>query len=275
MINVIPDESQLARYDKQMKNILSYKITLSHIIPLACPYLSQKSTQYFIDHLDGEGQRVNLLQTEMNYNGKVYFDTHFAFYDEEKMYFITEAQWKSLTQEILIGRSDVYSSTSIVHQYGIEYTNAEYDKIKHSYLVWLLLGQKETKIEYENMGHMHKVFIYISDEYEPNEPNEHLRFLSLLTNTKTEKYVKISILKEEYQMNDEVEKEVTDMCDVARGMCESVFKRGVQQGIEQTIERNIDAMLSHGLPIELISQITNKSISFVHNRKNIVLASDK
>ena len=186
-----------------------------------------------------------------------------------------ESQNKFRNGYPLLKRAIYYCSRLISSQYGTEFTNSQYGKIKKVYSIWLCAdlpkGYRNTITRYrmteENMVGAVK------------EPTEHydlltvvmlclggpgderydgiLKLLSVLLSSEVKYAEKQRILRQEFDlaMTQEMEMEVQNMCNLSEGVWERGMEKGVMKGREEgrteTLAGNLRSLMrSLNLTIE-------------------------
>lgn len=152
-------------------------------------------------------------------------------------------------------------------QYGTEFTEVHYEKIKKVYSIWIcmnppknrensitsyliseknLIGDvKETKSNYDLMT---AVMICLGKN-ESTDTNV-LKLLNVLLSTETGSEDKCQILEDDFKikMTQTLESEVSLMCNLSKG----VEEQGIQKGLEQGIQAMIATLKKLQIPTETI-----------------------
>ena len=163
----------------------------------------------------------------------------------------------------LIKRGIYYCSRMISAQYGTEFTNSHYENIKKVYSIWICMnppknrensitryyiaeenlvgGVKERKVDYDLMA---AVMICLGKENGCN--TDVLKLLNVLLSTETGSEDKCQILEEDFniKMTQELESEVSLMCNLSKGVEEKGIEKGRQEGRQEGIQEGIIAMVS-------------------------------
>lgn len=157
-----------------------------------------------------------------------------------------EAQ-SSTTGYPLIMRAIFYCCRMISAQYGTEFTNSHYEKIKKVYSIWISTTprkkEKNTinryRITEENLiGHAKElvrhydlmtVIVIGLGDLKDKECTDILRLLSALLSSQTDAAQTKQIMQEEFgiPMTEEMERAVTEMCNLSQG----VENRGIAKGL--------------------------------------------
>ena len=161
----------------------------------------------------------------------------------------------------LIKRGIYYCSRMISAQYGTEFTEAHYEKIKKVYSIWIcmnppknrensitsyliteknLIGNvQEKKSDYDLMA---AVMICLGKKMSID--TNVLKLLNVLLSTETAPEDKCQILEEDFKikMTQTLESEVSLMCNLSKGVEEQGIQKGLEQGIQKGLEQGIRAM---------------------------------
>lgn len=171
----------------------------------------------------------------------------------------------------LVKRGIYYCSRMISSQYGTEFIEAHYEKMKKVYSIWIcphppknrentitryfiqeenLIGEALEKRE--NYDLMTVIMICLgrsgSDRYQGI-----LKLLDVLLSSEREVEEKKKILQEEFdiRMTKTLESEVSIMCNLSKGIEESGIKKGIKEGIKEGVLSSIkNLMESMGWPVE-------------------------
>lgn len=161
----------------------------------------------------------------------------------------------------VIKRGIYYCSRMISAQYGVEFTDSHYEKIKKVYSIWVcadppkyrqntitryvvseenLIG--EVKEKKENYDLLTAVMICLGDP-EDNNYDGILKLLDVLLSSGKKPEEKKRILQEDFaiRMTKELESEVVDVCNLSKGVEEKGIAIGMERGIERGMERGMEA----------------------------------
>lgn len=162
----------------------------------------------------------------------------------------------------LLKRAIYYCSRMISAQYGTEFTNSHYEKIKKVYSVWICMnppkGMENTITSYslaennivgavrakaEQFDLMTAVMICLGDLKQAQE-NSLLRLLDVLLSNDTAPGTKKQILSDDFDipMTQQLEGRIHGMCNISDG----IWTKGLEQGIEKGIEKGIEQGLAQG-----------------------------
>lgn len=150
----------------------------------------------------------------------------------------------------LIKRGIYYCSRMISAQYGTEFTESHYEKIKKVYSIWIcmnppkyrrntitcyditernLVGNvKEEKANYDLMS----AILICLGEIAENADTDVLKLLNVLLSTETDSKDKCQILEEDFKikMTQALESEVSLMCNLSKGVEEKGIEKGIEKG---------------------------------------------
>ena len=163
----------------------------------------------------------------------------------------------------LVTRGVYYCSRSISSQYGREFTDSHYEKVKKVYSIWIcmdppkyrantiaryrlteenLVGEVAEPVEHYDL--LSIVMICLGGPEQENYSGI-LRMLDVLLSHETSEAEKKRILQDDYgiPMTETIEREVSVMCNLSKG----VEEKGVAKGILSSIKSLMETM---GLSIE-------------------------
>ena len=153
----------------------------------------------------------------------------------------------------LIKRALYYCSRMISAQYGTEFTKSHYEKIKKVYSIWICMNPPENrknsitkysiteqnlvgdvKEPHENYDLITAIMICLGDDSD-NEPDSLLRLLDILLSSDRNVNEKKRLLENDFQisMTEHLERGVSEMCNLSKGIEEKGIQKGIEQGIEQ------------------------------------------
>ena len=137
-------------------------------------------------------------------------------------------------------------------QYGTEFTNAHYEKIKKVYSIFICMNPPKnrkntiskysikednvvgnTKEEKENYDLLTAIMLCLGDPEEKMD-SEILRLLEVLLSSKRAVEEKKQILENEYniKMTETLESEVSQMCNLSDGVERQGIEKGLKQGLQ-------------------------------------------
>ncbi len=175
----------------------------------------------------------------------------------------------------LVKRGIYYCSRMLAAEYGTEFSNSHYEHLKKVYSVWIcpnppvrrrntivrygmeelpLIGEvRSPKADYDLLS----VVVVCLGDPDSEEARGVLRLLGILLSSEVGVREKRSVLEDEFRipMTEELESEVTHMCNLSEGVWEKGLRDGyekglelgTQQGIEQGIQRGIEQGIQRGI----------------------------
>ena len=167
----------------------------------------------------------------------------------------------------LIVRGIYYCCRMISSQYGREFTGSHYEKIKKVYSIWICMDPPknrentitryrlveenlvgEAKELVKNYDLLSVVMLCLGD---PNGENYAgvLRMLDVLLGSETSEAEKRKILQDDYDipMTQAMERKVTEMCNLSKGIMEKGMAKGMTDGILLSLKSLMETL---GLTIE-------------------------
>ena len=275
---VISTAGQKAAYDNVCKKILANKIILAWIMKSCLPEYRDCSIDEIAEqYIEGEPQisktalhqdeqilktapTIKGLNTEDTSicEGTVTFDIRFNAVAPISGSLISliinvEAQNDFYPGYPIIKRNIYYCSRMISAQYGTEFTNAHYEKIKKVYSIFICMNPPKnrkntinkysikednvvgnTKEEKENYDLLTAIMLCLGDPEEKMD-SEILRLLEVLLSSKRAVEEKKQILENEYniKMTETLESEVSQMCNLSDGVERQGIEKGLKQGLLQ------------------------------------------
>ena len=163
----------------------------------------------------------------------------------------------------LIKRALYYCSRMISAQYGTEFTKSHYEKIKKVYSIWICMNPPENrknsitkysiteqnlvgdvKEPHENYDLITAIMICLGDDSD-NEPDSLLRLLDILLSSDRNVNEKKRLLENDFQisMTEHLERGVSEMCNLSKGIEEKGIQKGIEQGIEQGTLSSIKSLM--------------------------------
>lgn len=190
--------------------------------------------------------------------GTVFFDIRFRAMkpgSKERIGLIVnvEAQNDFYPGYPLTKRGFYYCGRMLSSQYGTEFVDSHYEDIKKVYSVWICMNppkqlentitrysiQEEPLVgnateKPENYDLMSVVMIGLGDPREENCQGL-LKLLEVLLSSERKPEEKKKILEQEFQIEvtQTLEREVSEMCNLSKGVEEKGIKKGLEQGIRQ------------------------------------------
>ena len=290
----ITDDS--AGYDAACKRVLSEKAILARIMKacleeykdcdvndIAEKYIEGQPQVSTVPVLPDEGGSIiQGMDTEDKsvHEGTVTYDIRFRAIvpgTKERVTIIinVEAQNDFYPGYPLLKRAVYYCCRMVSSQYGREFTNSHYEKIKKVYSIWICMAppksRENTITRYrlveehlvgeavepvENYDLLSVIVLCLGNADEENYGGI-LRMLDVLLSHETSEAEKRKILQDEYdiQMTQTMEEEVSVMCNLSKGVREKGIAEGVAkgraEGAAETTLSNIKSLVETlGLTIE-------------------------
>ena len=286
----IRTSDEKAKYDATCKRLLSEKIILAWIMKTClAEYQDCDVNEIAEKYIEGQPQvdtvpvapdetnapsRIQGMGTEDTSltEGTVLYDIRFtavapASGERIRLIINLEAQNKFLVGYPLIKRAIFYCGRMISSQYGTEFTNSQYGKIKKVYSIWVCVSPpKEMEntitryhITEENMvGKVHlpyqdydlmTVILLCLGNSKDENYNGILKLLGTLLSSETAAAEKQQILKHDFgiPMTEAIEREVFALCNLSEGVEARGIEKGRVEGIFSALQNLMDSM---GLSIE-------------------------
>ncbi len=264
-----------AAYDAACKRVLSEKIILAWIMKSCMEeYCGCSADEIAEKYIEGQPQisEVTVMPDEDSTliqgtdtedkslkEGTVLFDIRFnAIVPSSKevicLIINIEVQLDFYPGYPLPKRAIYYCSRLISSQYGREFLNSHYEKIKKVYSVWICINPPKSrrntitsyqmtekniigdvKEKVQNYDLLSVIMICLGGP-EADHYDGLLRLLDVLFTDEKEVQEKRQILQDDYdiKMTHTFESEVSEMCNLSQG----IWEKGKEQGIEQGIEKN-------------------------------------
>lgn len=272
--NAIELAGEKARYDAEVKKILSNKHVLAWILKWTASEFRESSIEEILPCIEGEpevgavpvypgktnmqSEAITGLPTEdiVPNEGDITFDIRFyaitPFGDRVKLIINVEAQKKYHVGYDLVTRAIFYCARMISAQKDTEFTGENFDDIKKVYSIWICMdttkAASNTITEYKiNKKSLHgedftrhrydlmsAVMVCLGDEGK-HDGNALHEMLSVLLSEKIRPQEKTDILTRQY--NIPMEKGcVEEMCNLS----DIIEERGIEKGIERGIEKGTE-----------------------------------
>ena len=292
-----------AAYDAQAKHLLANKAVLSRILK-ECVSEFKDCTLEDIEekYIEGEphigdipvdrftpNRNVHGMTTEdkTDTEGTQYFDIRFYASlpdSDEKIGLIinVEAQNDYYPGYSLVRRGIYYCSRMISAQYGVDFTDKEYNKIKKVYSIWICPGapdqradtitkyyiteqcvKGQSKEEERHYDLMNVILIGFNDRDNSGGLNRFLKVLLSCSYTSREKHL---ILTDEYRvkLTDDLERGMDSMCNLSSGVLEKGKEIGRAEGRAEGLRELIRSMLEENeLPMEKIAKYAKVTVEEV------------
>ena len=235
---------------------------------------------------DEDGTIISGMDTEDKsvHEGTVTFDIRFRAIvpdSGERIGLIinVEAQNDFYPGYPLVKRGIYYCGRMISSQYGREFTGSHYERLKKVCSIWICTNPPEhrnntitryrlteeqlageAKEPIRNYDMLSVVMICLGGPEGENYQGI-LRMLDVLLSSELGEMEKRKILQDDYdiEMTRRMEREVSDMCNLSRGVMEKGMEKGIAKG---RLEREFEfarKMLERGKPFEEIEEYTGLS----------------
>ena len=286
----VTDDS--AGYDAACKRVLSEKAILARIMK-ACleEYKDCDVNDIAEKYIEGQPQvsTVPVLPDEDSpiiqgmdtedksvHEGTVTYDIRFRAIvpgTRERVTIIinVEAQNDFYPGYPLLKRAVYYCCRMVSSQYGREFTNSHYEKIKKVYSIWICMAppkyRENTITRYrlveehlvgeavepvENYDLLSVIVLCLGNADEENYGGI-LRMLDVLLSHETSEAEKRKILQDEYdiQMTQTMEEEVSVMCNLSKGVMEKGMAKGQAEGLTEGILSALTKLVKNmGMSVE-------------------------
>lgn len=284
----IDSAKEKAAYDDYVKNILSNKYILAHILQGTVEECKDMQIKEIIEMID----EVSIGSTHVHAGAKpdkvigditedkesdekttlydLRFHIHLQGKDKKiKLLINVEAQNKYRPGYDIVTRGIYYASRMISSQRNAEFVSDHYDDIKKVYSLWICTNvpqyAKNTITEYKikqekvfgnfrgkaRYDILTVVFVCIGDLEKENTPRI-LSMLSTLFDTELHTEEKKNILEQEYQipMTRNLGEEIDKMCNLSEG----IEEKGIEKGIDGERIRQVKAKLGQNKTPEQIAE---------------------
>ena len=295
-----------AKYDEACKRLLAEKMILAWIMKSCLEEYKEYDVKEIAErYIEGTPQiaSIAVLPDETNApiirglntedatmtEGTITYDIRFLAIvpnSDEKIQLIinVEAQNDFYPGYPIIKRGIYYCSRMISAQYGTEFTDSHYEKIKKVYSIWVcldppkkwqnsitryviteenLIGNvKQEKVHYDLMT---AVLVFLGEAEGENYKGV-LKLLNTLLSTDTNVQEKKQILQEDFQiqMTQQLEREVTEMCNLSKGVEQKGIEKGRQEGRKESMIEIAERLLKQGvLSIEQIAECVGLDVEKV------------
>ncbi len=218
------------------------------------------------DEMAGRGEQIKGGKTEDSTitEGTITFDIRFQAWipgtkESARLFVNVEAQNDFYPGYPIVKRGLYYCSRLISSQYGTEFTNAHYERIKKVSSIWICLNppkyRKNTINRYtiqeehligevsekkENYDLMTAVIICLGN-FADKRYTGILKLLDVLLSSEKEAEEKKKILQNDFdiKMTRELEREVSDLCNLSKDVEEKGMKKGIKKGMKEGIKEGI------------------------------------
>lgn len=230
---------------------------------------------------------LNTENSEIN-EGMIRFDIIFYVRMKDGLSQIIiniEAQKEEPSEYKILNRTIFYACRMISSQKERDFVNSEYNNMKRVYSIWICMNMKEHSLSHihlkeEQITGTHKwkgdldllniIIIGIAKSLPAKEEKYELhRLLSALLSSDFEVEDKLDIMEKEYDipLENNIRKDVKEMCNLSQGIREEAFEEGQEQGEKQKLVKVVTKMYEAKFPLEQIAAIAEIS---VENVKEII-----
>lgn len=297
IFNLIHEVGDKAKYDAEIKKILSDKTILAWIMKHTVTEFREYSIEEIRDCIEGEPEistarvrpghtpeAIQGMNTEDKVPGEGTVTYDVKFYattpDKKRMKLIlnVEAQKDFYPGYDLVARAVFYCARMISSQLDTEFVFPNYDDIKKVYSIWICMdtpkyarntiteykmkpqsicGEYKGKARYDLLS---VVMICLGDD--ETDDNQLIGMLETLLSDKMSPHEKEEILESKYHIKTTIERkeDINNMCNLS----ERIEERGIAKGIEQGRIIVIQKLLSKGISCEEIANLLDMEV------KNIV-----
>ena len=276
-----------ADYDAACKRLLANKVILAWIMKSCVEEFRDFTVDEIAEHYiegspqiaqtavnpdevtDSQGEQIEGSKTEDSTikEGTVTYDIRFYAVvprtaETIKLILNVEAQSDFYPGYPIIKRGLYYCSRMISSQYGVEFTNGHYEKIRKAISIWICADppkyRKNTITRYavqeenvvgdiaekrENYDLITAVLVCLGNEGDDKYTGI-LRLLEVLLSSERKPDEKKRILQDDFniKMTRELESEVLLMCNLSKGIEEKGIKEGIKEGILSSIQNLMESM---------------------------------
>ena len=280
LAKMISTAGEKAAYDNACKRLLANKIILAWIMKSCLEeYRDCGISEIASKYIEGEAQiseaavhpdeeaeslQITGLNTEDSTinEGTVTYDIRFRAIvpdtgERISLIINVEAQNDFYPGYPIVKRNLYYCCRLVSSQYGTEFTNSHYEKIKKVYSIFIcmnppnyrkntinqysiqeenLIGEFDENVEYYDL--LTGIIICLGDV--EDEMTGILKLLEVLLSSERSTKEKREILQEEFniKMTQELEREVSEMCNLSEG----VEQKGIAKGITASIRNLMESM---------------------------------
>ncbi len=287
-----------AKYDAEVKKILSAKVILAWIMKFSVEEFKDYTIEEIMSSIEGEPeiatipvypgkvkqQAITGLQTEdkVPNEGEVTYDIRFYAItptkQRVKLIINVEAQKEFKPGYSLVTRGVFYCARMLSAQLGTEFTADNYDNIKKVYSIWICMDTpsyaKNTITEYsmkqnklygdfngeERFDLLSVVMICLGENADLEQGTELHGLLSTILSDELTVPRKEEILQKNFGIEPyNVKEVVTSMCNLS----DLIEEKGIKKGIEQGKFIFVRNMLRRGMSDEDIMDLAECSQEFV------------
>ena len=284
LAKMISTAGEKAAYDNACKRLLANKIILAWIMKSCLEeYRGSEISEIASKYIEGEAQisevavhpdeeaeslQITGLNTEDSTinEGIVTYDIRFRAIvpgtgERISLIINVEAQNDFYPGYPIVKRNLYYCCRLVSSQYGTEFTNSHYEKIKKVYSIFIcmnppnyrkntinqysiqeenLIGEFGENVEYYDL--LTGIIICLGDV--EDEMTGILKLLEVLLSSERSLKEKREILQEEFniKMTQELEREVSEMCNLSEGVEQKGIAKGIAKGITASIRNLMESM---------------------------------
>ena len=284
LAKMISTAGEKAAYDNACKRLLANKIILAWIMKscleeyrdcgiseIASKYIegeAQISEAAVYPDEEAESLQITGLNTEDSTinEGIVTYDIRFRAIvpgtgERISLIINVEAQNDFYPGYPIVKRNLYYCCRLVSSQYGTEFTNSHYEKIKKVYSIFIcmnppnyrkntinqysiqeenLIGEFGENVEYYDL--LTGIIICLGDV--EDEMTGILKLLEVLLSSERSPKEKREILQEEFniKMTQELEREVSEMCNLSERVEQKGIEKGIAKGITASIRNLMESM---------------------------------
>ena len=282
LAKMISTAGEKAAYDRACKRLLANKIILAWIMKSCLEeYRDCEISEIALKYIEGEAQisevavypdeeaefqQITGLSTEDSTinEGTVTYDIRFRAIvpgtgERISLIINIEAQNDFYPGYPIVKRNLYYCCRLVSSQYGTEFTNSHYEKIKKVYSIFICMNppnyRKNTINQYSiqeekvvglyeedimNYDLLTAIIICLGD-VDDEEATGILKLLEVLLSTERSTEEKKKILQEDFaiKMTQELEREVSEMCNLSDGVEQKGIAKGRAYGIAEGIATSI------------------------------------
>ena len=246
------------------------------------------------ERLEDETMAISGMNTEkkVHNEGVTYFDVLFYVRTQNELAKIIvnmELQKEEPALYDVEMRGIFYAAREVSSQLGREFKNQHYNDMKKVYSIWICMNMKEHSLSHIHLEEQqiigsHKwkgdldllniIIIGIAKNLpEKEEKYELHRLLSALLSSDLEVEDKLDIMEKEYDipLENDIRKDVKEMCNLSQGIREEAFeegqeygyREGQEKGEKQKLVRVVTKMHEAKFPLEQIAAIAEISMEKV------------
>ena len=289
--NAVNSAGDKAQYDENAKRLLGNKSILAHILASTVeefkginpkdvegyiegePYIGSVPVEPGLTNIKQDGKKIAGLNSEsIDINeGTVRFDIVFyvRLKDGVSQIIINIEAQKGIPSEYhILNRGIFYACRLVSSQKERDFVNTNYDDIKCVHTIWICMNMPENSLDYYGLANRK---VLGSREWGGKQDMINIVLIGLAKDLPEhdEKYelhrllvALVSIIEKEYKIpvNDNLRKDVGDMCNLSQGI------------VDETLEEVVMNMYKNKFSLEQISIATDKSVEEI---KMIIEKNDK